>query len=332
MTKSSAYGGLRLADHGFGPLLKLVELTCLDVGARGGFTQDLQPISPAVRAIGFEPDVKECQRLNRMADEQVQPWRELRFLPLALGKARETRSLNLYRQRGCSSLLEANAGLARLYGRDDYYVFDGKIDTATTTADEAAQEYGFEDAAFFKMDVQGAELEILCGSQRLLRDSLVGLRVEVSFMPIYRNQPLFADIDRFLRHHHFFPMRFLELHPWRRGSKTKLPKLADGPFPYSEGQMIHGDVLYLKHPESMVEDSEGDIEKLIRAALIAITYGFIDHAMAIFARPAVNGMLKARFCIDPTAATSSVSRALARNYSATTGSLLRRRLRRLARL
>ncbi len=326
MTKNNVGRDLKLSDHGFAKLLNNLELTCLDVGARGGFLQDLLPIAPAVRAIGFEPDAKECERLNS-ADAPNKVWRSLRFLPEALGKATETRTLNIYRKRGCSSLYEADSRLAERFQRDDYYLLDDTVEVATTTADEASITYGFEDAAFLKLDVQGAELEILSGSQNLLRNSLVGLRMEVSFMPIYLNQPLFADIDQALRRYDFFPARFLELHPWRRFSRVKLPNLDNSPYPYSEGQIIHGDVLYLRWPESLPDQGEAEVERLIRAAIIALAYGMIDHGRAIFQRPAVKAMVLSRYGIDPLASTSSVSRFLARRSGSSFGLRVGKRLR-----
>jgi FkbM family methyltransferase len=328
---TTPFGRKTLADFGFAPLLDALPVTCLDVGARGGFTRDLLPLAPAVRAIGFEPDTEECARLNAAGAGEPQPWRESRFIPVALGKATETRRLNIYRKRGCSSLLEADVELARRFGRDDYYLHDGSLEVPTTTADAAAREYGFTDAVFFKLDVQGAELEILEGSQELLRRSLLALRVEVSFLPIYKDQPLFADIDQALRRHDLFPMRLLELHPWRRGSKTKLPRMDAGPFPYSEGQMIHGDVLYMKAPENLADDSDTAIEQLLRAALLALAYGLIDHAMAIFERPPVKAFLADRFRVEATSMVSAVSRYLARNSRTVVAGGLLDRLGKLAR-
>lgn len=51
---------------------------------------------------------------------------------------------------------------------------------------------------FLKMDVQGGELSVLQGAQRLLTDTLV-VQAEVEFVPLYQGQPLFTDVDGFLR-------------------------------------------------------------------------------------------------------------------------------------
>jgi protein O-GlcNAc transferase len=53
-----------------------------------------------------------------------------------------------------------------------------------------------------KMDVQGAELDVLRGSERSLSDVLA-IHTEVEFVPIYRSQPLFDDVFRFLRRRGF---------------------------------------------------------------------------------------------------------------------------------
>lgn len=60
-----------------------------------------------------------------------------------------------------------------------------------------------------KLDIQGAELQALYGAKRLLESTRL-LLIEVSFVPIYKDAPLFADVDRFLaecgyRRHAVYP-------------------------------------------------------------------------------------------------------------------------------
>lgn len=49
-----------------------------------------------------------------------------------------------------------------------------------------------------KLDVQGAELQALYGARKLLETTKV-VYLEVSFVPIYKDIPLFGEIDGFLR-------------------------------------------------------------------------------------------------------------------------------------
>src|SRR5258707_15700586 len=62
---------------------------------------------------------------------------------------------------------------------------------------------GFE---FLKLDTQGADLDILRGAGPLL-DGCLGVEVEVMFAPLYDGQPLFADVDSYLRSRGFTPWR-----------------------------------------------------------------------------------------------------------------------------
>ncbi len=52
----------------------------------------------------------------------------------------------------------------------------------------------------------------LCGSALAPVGRLLGLRIEVSFVPIYKMLPLWANFDSFVRASDCMTMQFLELH------------------------------------------------------------------------------------------------------------------------
>lgn len=87
-----------------------------------------------------------------------------------------------------------------------------------------------------KIDTQGTELYVLQGAGRLL-DSAIAVELEVEFVPQYHGQPLFSDVDFFMRQQGF-TLRGLKRTYWR----TKTDHVhSDG------GQIIHGDALYLRN-------------------------------------------------------------------------------------
>jgi FkbM family methyltransferase len=70
-----------------------------------------------------------------------------------------------------------------------------------------------------KLDLQGYELEALKGCERLL-DSIKVIATEVEFIPLYNGQPLFADIDLFLRNRGFRLLNLYDLYTHPDGQLT----------------------------------------------------------------------------------------------------------------
>ena len=66
-----------------------------------------------------------------------------------------------------------------------------------------------------KLDVEGAELDVLRGGEGVLAEALV-LEVEVELNPLFAGQPLFADVDAHLRERGW-ALQGLRRTSWRRG-------------------------------------------------------------------------------------------------------------------
>ena len=90
-----------------------------------------------------------------------------------------------------------------------------------------------------KIDTQGSELDVMRGAGRLL-DSALAVELEVEFVQQYLGQPLFAEIDIFMRQNGF-ALRGIRRSNWR--AKAKLVHSHGG-------QIIHGDALYFR-PEKL---------------------------------------------------------------------------------
>ena len=67
-----------------------------------------------------------------------------------------------------------------------------------------------------KIDAQGYEQKILAGARESLPKS-VGLQMELSFVPLYRDEMLFLEMAHLLKHRGF---RLMSIEPVFRDEKT----------------------------------------------------------------------------------------------------------------
>jgi len=192
----------------------------VDVGARGGINKRWDKVSN-VNIIGFEPDKKECKRLNEECDGV--------FYPIALSdhKGMLNFYLNIYPQMSSVYILDI-LGLEK-YVRDRK---KSKLKALQVECDKL--DNIVEKAGFLKLDVEGGELSVLKGATRLLSESIIGIDIEAWFVPFFIDQPLFSDIDNFLRKYGFV---LYDMRPAFYKHKTDCD---------SRGEIVRGYFLYIK--------------------------------------------------------------------------------------
>jgi FkbM family methyltransferase len=140
--------------------------------------------------IGFEPHPEAFVALRNSSSSRRT------FFPHAVGDGRG-RTLHICASKDMTSLFEPNLEVLNL--------FHSFPDWSRVIATESVQTVRLDDVAetagmtFLQMDVQGAELLALQHAQVRLREALV-LHLEVLFLPLYVDQPLFSDVEQFLRH------------------------------------------------------------------------------------------------------------------------------------
>ena len=263
-------------------------LDCLDIGARGGVVEDIRPLGKAAVVYGFEPDEEECSRLNDTCRTDNHPFRDLRFLPAALGPREERRTLNIMRHSGASSILLPDPDVtSRFAARDAYFDITRTVSVDIRPLDDVIEEHDIANPVYMKIDVEGFELEILKGSETLLKKNLLALRSEIAFLPTRLEQPDFGQISAYLKPFGLMPMGFLYLATWRSHTQIRHPRKAPGPVPFSRGQLVHGDVLFLRDPATLDDQTEDGVKALVRLAFLALLYDYVDFAFDIFKRPAI---------------------------------------------
>lgn len=175
--------------------------TVVDVGAHGTGAADIYAsalAAPDSQVIGFEPDKEDCTQLN----SRFSPQR--RYLPFAIADGLPG-LFHHCRSALVSSLLHPDIELMARY--------EGLAEPCEVLATSSIETARLDDVAdlascdFLKIDVQGASLSVLEHATGLLRNTSV-VHAEVEFVPIYRGQATFGEVDRFMSDigfmfHHF---------------------------------------------------------------------------------------------------------------------------------
>jgi FkbM family methyltransferase len=192
-----------LKDNGFDLAINMIDVGAVPIedASPEPYYQLLKTFSSA-RLHGFEIDADVCRRLNENAVPGA------RFYPCALGRADETRPLYKTNAPMCTSLYEPDERYPRLFSGLEATRLDSVGEVSTMSLDGFALQQAITGLNFLKIDVQGAELDVFQGGLQALRDVLF-IVCEVEFVAMYKQQPLFGDVDAWLRGQGFMLHKFL---------------------------------------------------------------------------------------------------------------------------
>jgi FkbM family methyltransferase len=251
-------------------------LVLIDVGARGGVKSNWARAERHLRSFGFEPDKGEFSRLVA----QTKANQTATFFETALHSRRGPIRLNIARDRGLTSVFEPDREFLDAFPEAARFDVVDTQQVDADTLDNQLQSHNVPDVDFVKVDTQGSELFVLEGARHTLDSTVFGVEAEVEFTPIYRGQPLFSDVDKYLRERGFL---LFSLRPcyWKRAAGRSL----GGP----RGQVIWADTLYLKRPDAFQQsltelEPERRKSKILRAISICLLYGYCDYALEISRR------------------------------------------------
>jgi FkbM family methyltransferase len=217
-------------------------IALLDVGASGGIIPRWHPYRENIAFTGIEPDERSIPELLNSPDAGV--FRSYEIIPAAAWSSSGRLGISFTRKPMCSSHFTPNLPFLSRFPDAARFDVVGSTEIECRTVDELLASSG-KQIDFIKLDLEGGELAVLEGAPRTL-ESCIGLHVEVCFQALRENQPLFGDIARFLHERGMEFMDFVSLFRWERDS-------FDGP-----GQAIFGDALFLRGPESLMGQANGD--------------------------------------------------------------------------
>lgn len=223
---------------------------------------------------GFDADEEAAAEANLdLAVRQV-PWQEI-HVPIGLSNQEGEATLYVTKAPMCTSLYPPNEPfLARFANLPELVNLDFKVEIETTTLDTFCAAENVEALDFLQIDVQGADLNVLQGATNLLQRSGLAIQIEVEFAQLYKDQPLFADVDAFLRAQGF------SLFDVTRSYRLRtLSPIQGGQHP---GQLLWGDAFYLRDLISTeANQTLRTPEQMLKLACMADILGFTDYALEV---------------------------------------------------
>lgn len=261
-------------------------LHVIDVGANPiGGAAPYQPLLEAgcATVTGFEPQPEALAALNARKSAAES------YHPTALG-AGGTAVLHLFRHSGFASVYPARPETAALVGFGRAMRPAGSQAIETARLDDLA---GVPPADFLKIDVQGAERDIISAARAKLAQAVM-IQTEVRFLPLYHGEPGFGALDAELRAQGFM------FHDFAFLKRAALASPQQGRLrPLAHRQVVDGDAFYIRDLTTLPSWSDAQIARLaLLAHVVAASPTLVLH------------------CLDALAARGLAGASLAEDYLA----------------
>ena len=218
------------------------------------------------RVTGFEPQEAAFQKLIDAKTKQE------RYLPYAVGDGSE-RTLNKCLVEGMTSLFKPNKKILEIF--HPFEIWGEVVSQHKVLTKKLDSINEIEELDYLKIDIQGGELDVFRNGRSKLAKTVL-IQTEVSFMPLYEDQPTFSDIDIELRAQGFIPHFF----PALKNSIIS-PLVINNDPRIALNQLIEADIVYVKdftRPENISD------EQLKHLALIShACYKSFDLSMRCIA-------------------------------------------------
>ena len=248
--------------------LKLQPFQVADVGAAYGIDSRWQLVEQYTRFITFEPDVR---------SQDYDTTEKTVNFATGLSDHSGEQSLYLTHLPAASSLYPHNLEALASYANYEWHQHVGQALIQLDTLDHCLEAQGDLKPDFIKIDVEGADLDVLKGGLDTLTGSILGVQIEVSFIERHKGAPFFAEVDTFLRDRGFALFSLAREH-WLR--QNQLCGVNSRP------QLIWADAVYVldkAHFLARIRGTypESQFSLLVKFVVILLGYGLHDYAIEI---------------------------------------------------
>ena len=248
-----------------------IECNVIDAGARYGLHPSWADLASVATFHLFEMESDEAERLTRKYAGRP----NIHVHPLALYSQDTVLNMSIRQHRGLTSLFDADDALLR---RNDYFLQEFEVLEAREVAARSIDSlFSGQPVHFLKLDVEGAELEIMKGAQKALQSTVLGVRSEVLFSPLYIGAPLFGALNEFMLAQGF---ELLNLDYTGGGNAT-------GQFtmPGRYGKLVSSDAVWIISNDRIFSNTgERLLHDVVRIALFLMNNSATDLAIDILDR------------------------------------------------
>ncbi len=203
-----------------------------------------------VEVVGFEPNREALAKLLELKGPHE------RYYPYVLGDG-TMRTFHYCQAPGMSSLLLPNRRAFDFFHKFDEW---GEVvrteQVQTIRLDDVAE---IDDLDLVKIDIQGGELDVFRNGAEKLKNA-VAIHTEVGFVPLYEKQPMFSDVDQYLRSQGFIFHRFAHL-----TSRILAPMVLNNDVYAGLSQAFEADAVYIR---DFMRFAELPAHKLLKLGII----------------------------------------------------------------
>ncbi|MCZ6799297.1 MAG: FkbM family methyltransferase [Nitrospirae bacterium] len=268
-------------------------LKLLDIGCSGGISPIWRVFEPSLMALGIDPVVQECERLNAKESNS-----NVRYRPAFVGLPEHH---PFVQKRGDRepwggnpwNRLSANLGSKILQSKtkekdklsvlNDWQGSELVAPSSKIGVDALVSEEGLSTLDFIKVDVDGYDLDVILSAEETVKNSpVLGFTLEVNFYGSTDDTDhTFHNTDKLMRQWGFDLFGLST----RRYSAAALPAPFewDGPAQTVFGRPYQGDAVYLRDPmgagtQGAPASPDLSPHKLLKLACLFECFGLPDHA------------------------------------------------------
>jgi len=171
-----------------------------DIGARWGIWEPFHCLPLPLVKVGFEPEPQEAEKLEKSGVFDT-------VCPVGLSGDGGDKTLHIAKNLGASSIYGPDLDSIARFCDPGIFEVQKEICISTFTLGSAVKKFQLQAPDFIKLDVEGAELEIMKGGEEAIRNAS-GILFESRLSRFYNAEPVHGEIVEYLQKLGFMQIAF----------------------------------------------------------------------------------------------------------------------------